>query len=111
MSELNDFCEAKDRSFAQDRASPLTQAQRRKFRRLEYFPENPLLRFLVKITELPDQDRVAIELTTSTGESKLYLRWGTFSFAVDGEPATLTVYKDLDSGKLFLPFADATSGR
>jgi uncharacterized protein (DUF1684 family) len=110
MSELTSFREAKDLSFAQDRNSPLTRAQRRKFRGLDYFPENPKLRFLVKITELSDRDRVVIELTTSTGGSNSYVRWGTFTFAVGGEPATLTVYQGLDAGELFLPFADATSG-
>jgi hypothetical protein len=110
MSELTDFREAKDQFFAQDLHSPLTRAQRRKFRGLDYFPENPHLRFLVKIIELLDRDRVVIELTTSTGGSNAYRRWGTFTFAVDGGSATLTVYKGLDNGELFLPFADATSG-
>lgn len=110
MSELTDFRKAKDTFLAQDRHSPLTAAQRRKFQGLVYFPENPHLRFLVAITELSDQDKIVIELTTSTGGPKPYLRWGTFSFAVDGDSAALTVYKGLDDAGLFLPFADATSG-
>lgn len=110
MSELTDFRKARDRFFAQDRHSPLTWLQRQKFRGLDYFQENPHLRFLVEINELPDQDKVVIELTTSTGGSRPHRRRGTFTFAVDGEPATLTVYQGLDGGEFFLPFADATSG-
>lgn len=65
---------------------------------------------MLKVDEFQDQDKEVIEMITSTGESRPRLRWGIFTFAVDGEPATLTVYKGLDNGELFLPFADATSG-
>ena len=110
MSELTDFRKAKDTFFAQDRHSPLTAMQRQKFHGLDYFPENPQLRLLVEIDELPDRDQVIIEMITSTGESQLRLRWGIFTFTVEGDYAALTVYKGLDDGELFLPFADATSG-
>ena len=33
------------------------------------------------------------------------------AFEVDAERAELTIFKDLDGDELFLPFADATSGK
>lgn len=110
MSELTDFRKAKDRVFAWEHHSPLTAEQRQKFQGLDYFPEDSQLRFVLAIHELPEQDKKVIELVTTTGESRQLLKWGTFTFTVDGEAATLTVYKGLDNEGLFLPFADATSG-
>ena len=110
MSDLTEFQKAKDRIFADDHQSPLTPEQRRRFRGLEYFPEKAELRFVLETDEFPDQEKEVIEMITSTGESQPYLRWGTFTFAVEGETATLTIYRGLDDGEFFLPFADATSG-
>jgi len=50
-------------------------------------------------------------MATSTGDSQPYVRWGMISFHVDGEAATLTVYRDKDDGEFFLPFTDLTSGQ
>ena len=50
-------------------------------------------------------------MATSTGDSHPYVRWGMISFHVDGEAATLTVYRDKDDGEFFLPFTDLTSGQ
>jgi len=50
-------------------------------------------------------------MATSTGDSQPYVRWGMISFHVDGEAATLTVYRDKDEGEFFLPFTDLTSGQ
>ena len=111
MSKLSESRKAKDQFFAHDRHSPLTSEQRRRFRGLDYFPENPHLRFVLEIREFPDQDKEVIEIVTSTGHSRPHRRWGTVAFAVEGEPATLTVYKGLDDGEFFLPFVDATSGK
>jgi len=110
MSELTNFRKAKDQLFVRDRHSPLTPEQRRKFQGLDYFPEDSQLRFVLALHELPESDKKVIELVTTTGESRRLLRWGTFTFNVDGEAPTLTVYKGLDNEELFLPFADATSG-
>jgi uncharacterized protein (DUF1684 family) len=46
---------------------------------------------------------------TSTGETQSYQRAGIIRFAVDGQPAELTLYQG-EQGELFLPLRDATSG-
>ena len=50
-------------------------------------------------------------MITSTGEAQPFLRWGTFTFAVEGETATLTLYRGQHDSEFFLPLADATSGK
>lgn len=111
MSELSDFRKAKDQFFTQDNDSPLSPEQRRHFHGLEYFPENPDLRFILEIKEFPKVEQAAIDIITSTGDSSQHIRWGTLTFTVEREPATLTVYKGVGDEEFFLPFADATSGK
>ncbi len=111
MSELMDFQKAKDQFFAQDPHSPLLPEQRQHFQGLDYFPENPDLRFVLKVDEFSEADKEVIDIITSTGVLSPHIRWGTLTFAVDGEPATLTVYKGMDGEIFFLPFADSTSGK
>ena len=110
MSELTDFRKAKDEFFSKDHHSPLTPQQRRRFTGLVYYDEDLDLRFALTIQELPDQQKETIEMATSTGEFQTNVRWGTITFSVNGEPATLTVYQGVESDEFFLPFADTTNG-
>ena len=93
MSELMDFRKSKDQFFAQDPHSPLLPEQRQHFKGLDYFPENPDLRFIVKVDEFSAEDKEVIDIVTSAGGLSPHIRWGALTFAVEGEPATLTVYK------------------
>ena len=108
MSDLADFRRAKDDFMRRDHQSPLTDDQQRAFTGLTYFVENPSLSFELEVREFENPE--AVEMQTSTGQVASYLRWGKIAFSVEGEPAELTLYKDLDGGEVFLPFADATSG-
>ena len=110
MSELTDFRKAKDDYFGKGQDSPLTAEERKSFGGLEYFPENPELKFVLELIETPDQEKSGIEIATSTGESVPHVRWGSFTFEVEGQEFALTVYRNEDGGDLFLPFLDATSG-
>ena len=93
MSELGEFRKAKNEFFANDPHSPLTPLQRQSFHGLDYYPENPDLRLTVQIDEYPDQNKQEIELATNTGDSQRHAAWGRFSFVVDGETVSLTVYQ------------------
>ena len=110
MSELTDFRKSKDAFFATGENSPLTPQQRRQFRGLEYYSENPQLRFALALDEFPDQEKEHTEIITSTGDSNTQIRWGKFSFNVDGQEVSLTVFRGVDQEEFFLPFADSTSG-
>ena len=108
VTELADFRRSKDQFILNDHDSPLTEEQRRDRHGLRYYDEDPDLSFALSLEPYDDQE--IVELQTSTGDVSRFLRWGSISFTVDGEPARLTVYKDPDDGDYFLPFGDATSG-
>lgn len=107
MTELEEFRRQKDVFLARDRHSPLTAGQRKHFKGLEYFPENPDLRLEVEVEELPEKH--IVEMQTSTGAVQSYARYGTFKFNVDGQGAELTLFSDPDG--FFLPFVDALAGK
>ena len=107
MSQLDQFRAQKDDFFQHDWQAPLLPEQRQTFTGLKYYPENPALRLTVPIE--PHADQAIVTLITSTGSAQEYVKYGQFSFEVNGEIATLQVYQDPEEGSLFLPFVDATA--
>jgi uncharacterized protein len=107
MNELEAFRAEKDDFFKNHPQSPLTPEQRRNFHRLEYFPENPALRFTVKAEPFPEKE--SIEMETSTGDVQHYIRHSRFHFQVDGQDAQLTIYEG-ENG-FFLPLVDSLAGK
>jgi uncharacterized protein (DUF1684 family) len=97
----------KDRFFGSHHYSPIEEKSN--FTGLTYFPPEPALRF-----ELPLQTAEQVEeltMQTSTGDEQTYDRIGTVQFEIEGEAATLAIYRSLHHDDLFIPFRDATSGR
>lgn len=107
MSPLENYRKSKNEAFRAELESPLTADQRREFKGLQYYPENPALKLTVSIDEYPEQKIVLMQ--TSTGSVKEYVKYGQFTFDVNGQAATLQVYQDLERNYYFLPFVDATS--
>lgn len=103
MTEVESFRAEKDKFFGKDPHSPLTPDQKRHFRGLNYFPENPALRLAVTVEEYARKE--IVNMQTSTGALQTYKRYGRFKFSVEGQEAELTIY----SGEhgFFLPFVDA----
>jgi uncharacterized protein (DUF1684 family) len=100
---------AKDSLFRTDE-SPLLPAQRASFERLDFFPYDSSLVFAVTLA--PALERDTLRMATSTGEPRDYVPFGTFSFPFEGRQHRLAVFQPLSGDlRLFLPFADATSGR
>lgn len=108
MSELTEFRRQKDEFFGSDHQSPLTHDQQHDFQGLDYYDENPDLALVLEpeIFEQPE----TVEMQTSTGDVARYQRWARVHFEVKGEPAELTIYRDVNGGGLFLPFQDANAG-
>jgi uncharacterized protein (DUF1684 family) len=106
MTELESFRAEKDKFFATHPQSPLTPEQKRLFKSLTYFPENPALRLEVMVEEFPRKD--AIQMQTTTGSVQTYTRFGKFKFSVEGQEAELTVYAGPHG--YFLPFVDSLAG-
>ena len=107
MSELANFRAQKDTFFAQHEQSPLTPEQKEKFTGLAYFPENASLRLLLEVDEFPEREEIQVQ--TSTGDVRTYVRFGRIQFDVDGEPVSLTIY---EAGYgYFLPFIDSLANQ
>ena len=106
MNSLQEFRKMKDDFFAQDGQSPLTPGQKKVFKGLKYFPPNPSLNLEVAVREFSDKQH--IEMQTTTGDTQVYLRYGSFVFMVDDQTAELTIYQS-ESG-WFLPFVDSLAG-
>ncbi|MFC2064855.1 DUF1684 domain-containing protein [Chloroflexota bacterium] len=106
LTPLEKFRKEKDHFFKNDQNSPLTEKQRLKFKKLNYFPENSDLRIEVEM-DLIDPP-VHVILPTSTGDTRDYLHKSNIHFKVEDTEVELQVYAD-GSGGYFLPFGDATA--
>jgi uncharacterized protein (DUF1684 family) len=107
--ELKSFRAEKDQVFAKDPNSPLLPEQRRAFKGLAYFEENPGL--VIHATIDRNVEAGEVRMSTSAGDEQVYERYGVVRFTVDGQPAEVTLYASEDSDELFIPFRDSTSGK
>jgi hypothetical protein len=90
--------------------SPLDEAQRAEFDRLRYYPYAPVWRVVGEIDCSAPRETFHIDLPD---EGPLaYTRIAYVHFAIDGEPARLSLFwMEGYGGGLFLPFRDVTNGR
>ena len=107
MTELTEFRQAKDDFFKTDEHSPLEDDQKKNFKGLNYFPENPDLSFEVKVEKFAEIEEIAIQ--TSTGDTQIYICYGRLQFEVNGKTVSLTVYES-ETG-FYLPFVDKLAGK
>lgn len=97
----------KDKFFKEHPQSPLNPEQQASFTGLSYFIPLPKLDMVVDVKPFEKPENVQIQ--TTTGETRWYLRWGEFHFTIGGEDARLTIYK-MPPDNYFLPFVDALAG-
>jgi uncharacterized protein len=109
-SRLEGFRERRNDYFASDPHSPLDPVDREGFTGIDFYPERTDLIFELPLDKSGEGIGDRIEITTSDGKVRDFLRAGRIHFEVEGQPATLSVLTDLDLGRLFLPFKDGTSG-
>lgn len=101
------FRQARDELFAHHPQSALDEEQRRNFRGLPYFPYNPALRVLADLDTKVEPTVLTVamdaqEAMTMTTVARLH-------FALDGQPAALSLYwLNIYGGGLFLPFRDTS---
>jgi uncharacterized protein (DUF1684 family) len=110
IDRLSGFRARRNEFFAQHDHSPLTPEQRSDFQGLAYYAPNDALRFELALET--DGDGIGDEITigTADGGTKTYVRAGRVRFDVEGEPVTLTVFKEPVRGRYFVPFRDGTAG-
>jgi uncharacterized protein (DUF1684 family) len=102
---------AKDAAFRAQPNEPVPPHLMDKLLPLKYFP--PDLEFVVPASlKLADQ-RIFVEMPTSTGEIRKEERVGVLEFTLKGRPLTLAAFIEAgseDVSRLFVPFSDLTSG-
>lgn len=108
LTELQEFRAAKDAFFRDEPESPLPPSMRRTFRGLAYYSEEPALAF--RVAPEPYEEIEVVEMGTSDGDTREYERWARVGFIVEGMEQSLTVFRDLNTSSLFLPFVDAGAG-
>lgn len=90
-------------------ASPLPEPLREDFGGLAYFPYDSALALPVALEPTLEADTIL--MSTTVGPPRPYVRFGTFSFPLGGQPRRLAVFTSADpaEGELFVPFTDATN--
>jgi len=106
MLDVQDSRRQKDEFFRSSHHSPLLPEQKADFHGLRYFPPNSALDLVVTLEMFPEKR--TLEMQTTTGEVRTYVRLGRFAFEVEGQAASLTIYQ-ADYGA-FLPFVDSLAG-
>ena len=103
----------KDSFFRNDIDSPIPPSERSNFKGLNYFPSDDRYRVTSKLERFDTPKPIMI--ATSTGNRQAYMRYGAFTFEIEGRSLKLIVYKSAEdhpySRSLFIPFSDETSGR
>lgn len=99
------------RGFLTNPRSPLDSSDLDKLR---FFEANEKYRVACTFQRTPDEK--PFDMPTSSGITKLFVKYGLLSFDIDGQKLHLAVYKNMSLGNnplyanhLFLPFRDATN--
>lgn len=112
IHEIEGFRKDKDSFFGSESDSPIPERERGRFKGLKYFPPASDYRVNARLTMF-DKPEV-VTMTTSKGTIRPYLKYGVFSFELQGKKLQLHAYKAADDPhdqSLFVPFADETSGK
>jgi uncharacterized protein (DUF1684 family) len=109
-SRLAGYRRRRDHFFADHAHSPLSDEQRARFQGLDYFPERDDLVFNLSLDEAGEGVGEQIDLPTTDGKTKSFIRAGFIDFPVAGADVRLTVFRDTDRGGLFIPFLDGSTG-
>jgi len=102
----------KDSFLKNDIDSPIPPSERSNFKGLNYFPPDDRYRVTSKLERFDTPKPIMI--ATSTGTRQAYMRYGAFTFEIEGRSLKLIVYKSAEdpySRSLFIPLSDETSGR
>jgi len=100
----------KDESFRSASDSPIPPAKKDTLLPLAYYPVDEAYAVPAEL-EL-SEDRSRLKIPTSTGKLRDYERLGTLRFSLNGQRLQLTAFSEVGQrvSRLFVPFADATSG-
>ena len=88
--------------------SPILPKDIESFVPLSYFPIDES--YAVPAQLQPAEQRVSLQMPTSTGRIRNVQRVGALLFNVKGQPLKLSAFLEEGSRRLFVPFSDLTSG-
>ncbi len=112
VAEIHRLRRETDRFFANSSDSPIPDEIRSAdFNGLRYYP--PDLAFRVEADLVAFDFPQVVQLGSTQGDVRPMVRYAELQFAVMGQQCRLVAFKDVeqpDSGELFVPFKDATSG-
>lgn len=103
----------KDEAYRTANDSPIPAENRLGFLGLPYFPVDESLRFEgLTLEPYAGTEPASFQIETTDGKLRPYVRAGTFHFKIAGADQRLTAYTadGMESGSLFVPFMDATTG-
>jgi uncharacterized protein (DUF1684 family) len=98
----------KDDYFRQSDQSPVNPPDRDKFLPLSYFPIDES--YSVPAQLEPATSRERLQMPTSVGKLREVERVGRLKFSLKGQSLQLSAFIEDESGRLFVPFSDLTSG-
>jgi uncharacterized protein (DUF1684 family) len=104
----------RDEFFRTHQRSPLTPAEKKLFKGLNYYSFHPQYVFLGQIERYIfhiNNPSYYATFLTNKGTNKRYIRYGKVQFKLDGKNYSIEVYKSILSDMLFVPFKDMTNGR
>jgi uncharacterized protein (DUF1684 family) len=110
VSQLQVERAAKDDAFRNQPNDPVPPDKVSQFLPLKYFPPDP--EYVVPASLKPAEERIVVEMPTSTGKVRKQQRVGVLEFTLKGKPLTLGAFVEAgaDVNRLFVPFSDMTSG-
>jgi uncharacterized protein len=100
----------KDESFRSASDSPIPPEKKGTLLPLAYYPVDEAYAIPAELEM--SEDRSRLKIPTSTGKLRDYERLGTLRFSLRGQRLQLTAFGEVGQrvSRLFVPFADATSG-
>lgn len=104
--------QVKDRELAGAANSPIEPEDRHRFLPLAYYPPDPCYAVPASFQPMPAADRTRVVMQTSADKPRLMERLGTLRFTLEGRRLALTAFVEAGqpADRLFVPFADETSG-
>ncbi|NQY27860.1 MAG: DUF1684 domain-containing protein [Flavobacteriaceae bacterium] len=115
IKEIKAHQEEQNTQFRTKGKSPLTEADRKYFKGLEFFEIDLNYRVNATFTRTPNEEFFAAG--TSSGKTKFLIKYGMLNFSINGKDLTLAVYQSqrlltnpIYKDYLFLPFNDLSNG-
>lgn len=111
-----EFQQNLDKEYATQGESPLTDADLKVFKGLDFYPIDD--KYIVEAQFVRTANEKVFKMKTTGTRLPEYVKYGELFFTIDGKKLKLNLYQNIELTKkegyadyLFLPFSDLTSGK